>query len=206
MIKEESLLAVIFDFGGVLVDWSPYNLYRGILKTDEEINAFLEEIDFKNWNPRFDKGYPFSIGIEEICIQFPHRAELIRLFNDRWEEAMGGLLTGTIDVLRKIKEAGYPVYGLSNWSEEKFNLVKGQMEFLSLLDDFLISGEVHEIKPEPRIFNILLERIHRSSGGCIFVDDSPDNIRTANDLGFRTILFHSPRQLLEELDGMGICL
>lgn len=206
MEENKQSLAVIFDFGGVLIDWSPYNLYRKILKNDEEIKIFLEEIDFKNWNPQFDKGYSFALGIEEKCALFPHRAELIHIFNDRWIEALGEPLTESIAILRQIKSAGYPVYGLSNWSIEKFNLVKDQFEFLDLLDDFVISGEAKQIKPEPDIFHTLLKRINRSAGECIFIDDVMENIATARLLGFKTIHFQTPARLMSELQQAGIFL
>ncbi|MBA4374846.1 MAG: HAD family hydrolase [Anaerolinea sp.] len=206
MAENKQSLAVIFDFGGVLIDWSPYYLYRKILNNDEEIKAFLEEIDFKNWNPQFDKGYSFTQGVEELSAKFPHRAELIHLFNERWMDAMGAPVTGTIEILRQIKAAGYPIYGLSNWSVEKFNLVKDQFEFLNWLDDYVISGQVQQIKPEPEIYHTLLKRINRSAEECVFIDDSLENISTANSLGFVTIHFQSPAQLTFDLEQMGVLL
>jgi 2-haloacid dehalogenase len=204
MAESKRTLAVIFDFGGVLIDWSPYNLYRKIMKSDEEIKAFLEEIDFKNWNPQFDKGYSFTRGVEELSTKFPHRAELIRIFNERWLDAMGEPMTETIEILRQLKKSGYPIYGLSNWSVEKFNLVKHRFDFLALLDDYVISGQVQQIKPEPDIFHTLLKRINRSPENCLFIDDSLENIKTANKLGFKTIHFQSAQLLTRDLEQFGI--
>ncbi len=197
---------VIFDFGGVFVDWSPYYLYRKVMKNDSEIQSFLEEIDFHNWNNQFDKGYPFEKGIEEKCAEFPQYAELIRRFNSHWMDAMGQIFSGTVEIARQFKDAGYTLYGLSNWSTTKFNLVKDRCVFLQYLDDFILSGQVNQIKPAPDIFHTLLNRFNLQAADCLFIDDSAANIQTANQLGFQTIRFESPEQLASALSGNGIKL
>ena len=202
--KNKLNTAIVFDFGGVLIDWNPYLLYRTMLDSDEEIQQFLNEIGFRDWNLSLDKGKPFAQGVEELSAKFPHRAELIRAFDTRWMETLGEPLLDTVAVMQKIKTAGYPLYGLSNWSAEKFRLVKQRFEFLNYLDDYVVSGEVKQIKPESDIFNTLLSRIHRSAGECLFIDDSQDNIRAADNLGFQTILFTSADQLETELKRMKI--
>jgi 2-haloacid dehalogenase len=204
MTDKSKTPVIVFDFGGVLIDWSPYYLYRKVLKDDSEIKSFLEEIDFHHWNSQFDKGYPFEKGVKEKCAEFPHHEELIRRFNSHWEDAMGEILTGTADVARRLKSAGYTLYGLSNWSESKFNLVKHRFEFLSWLDGYLLSGQVQQIKPEPEIFHTLLKKIDRSAPDCLFIDDSAANIQTAQSIGFQTVHFQSADQLAKELINMGI--
>ena len=136
MINPNKYPVILFDFGAVLVDWSPYYLYRKVMANDEEIKAFLDEIDFKNWNPQFDQGYPFELGVEEKCAQFPHHAEMIRRFNSHWLDSMGEVMLETVEIARRLKEAGYTLYGLSNWSTSKFNLVKERMIFLQYLDGY----------------------------------------------------------------------
>ena len=195
---------IVFDFGAVLVDWSQYYLYRKVMANDEEIKAFLEEIDFKHWNLNFDKGYPFDKGVEEKAAEFPHHAELIRRFESHWLDAMGGVMMDTVEVARRLKEAGYTLYGLSNWSESKFNLVKDRLVFLDYLDDYVLSGKVKQVKPEPFIFNTLLNLINRKADECLFIDDSAANIQAADELGFQTILFKSAEQLAEELTHRGL--
>jgi 2-haloacid dehalogenase len=197
---------IVFDFGGVLIDWNPYYLYRKVLKNDEEIKAFLDEIDFKHWNPKFDRGYSFEKGVEEKCVEFPHREDLIRRFNSHWLDAMGDLLTGTVEIVRGLKAAGYQVYGLSNWSVEKYNLVKDRFEFLSWLDGYLLSGQVQQVKPEPEIFHTFLSRFNLEAANCLFVDDVAENIQTAQRIGFQTIQFQTSAQLADELISRGIVI
>jgi 2-haloacid dehalogenase len=198
--------AVIFDFGGVLLDWNPYYLFRKLMSNDTEIEHFLQEIDFNNWNYEFDKGYPFAQGVADLCQKFPARAELIHQFDARWEETIGSPFHGTIDVLKQLKENGVPLYGLSNWSVEKFSLVRPKHEFFNWFKDIVISGEEKIAKPDPRIFEILITRNHLVPGECIYIDDSNANIQVGNKVGLKTIHFKSSQQLREELVKHGILL
>lgn len=204
MTQNTKLPLLVFDFGGVLVDWNPYSLYRKVIKSDEEIKAFLEEIQFSKWNAELDKGYPFEQGIEDKCAEFPEHAELIRRFGTHWMDALGEVMVGTVEIMLKLKKSGYSLYGLSNWSVEKFNLVKDHFPFLPLLEDYLISGEVHLAKPDPEIFHRFLKKINHSASECLFIDDHLPNIETAQTLGFQTIQFKSPEDLEDQLTHLGI--
>jgi len=195
---------IVFDFGAVLVDWNQYYLYRKVMANDEEIKAFLDEIDFKNWNLQFDKGYSFEKGVEEKCAEFPHHAEWIKRFNTHWLDAMGEVMLDTVEIARRLKAAGYTLFGLSNWSETKFNLVKDRLVFLEYLDDYVLSGKEKQIKPEPYIFQILLDRIGHQAEECLFIDDSAANIQAADELGFQTIHFKTAQQLADELTQRGL--
>lgn len=195
---------IVFDFGAVLVDWSPYFLYRKVMPNDQEIKAFLEEIDFANWNPRFDAGYPYEKGVEEKCAEFPHHADMVRRFNSHWLDAMGEIMTGTVEIAEKLKKADYTLYGLSNWSVTKFELVKDRFDFLNLLDDYLLSAQAGLAKPDPGIFQIFLDKIQHEAKDCLFIDDSLANIKTAEALGFQTIHFRSADQLEKELTSKGL--
>ncbi len=195
---------IIFDFGAVLVDWNQYYLYRKVMANDEEIKAFLEEIDFKHWNLQFDKGYSFEKGVEEKVAEFPHHEALIRRFNSHWMDAMGEIMTDTVEIARRLKQAGYTLFGLSNWNETKFNAVKDGFYFLDYLEGYILSGTVNQVKPEPDIFLTLLKTINRKAEECLFIDDSAANIQTAEALGFQTVHFKSAQQLADELSRRGL--
>lgn len=199
MTKTKKTPAIIFDFGGVLADWNPYYLYRKVIKDDAQIKAFLEEVNFKYWNLRFDGGYPFAEGINEMCAEHPQQADLIRRFHTHWVDSLGEVLTDTVEVVRRLHAAGYPLYGLSNWSTETFNQIKDRFVFLEYLEDYVLSGQVKIVKPSPEIFTILLERIGLPAAECLFIDDSAVNIQAAADLGIQTILFQSAGQLSADL-------
>jgi 2-haloacid dehalogenase len=204
MSERKQSPAIIFDFGDVLISWSSYNLYRKVFKSDAEIELFLEETNLRAWNLKLDKGYSFAQGVKEMSALYPRYTEQITYFHERWIETVGDPIQGSIDILKVLKKNGYALYGLSNWSNEKFPLVKAQLPFLDLLDDYVISGQVNTVKPEIKIYQLLLNRIGRSAEECVFIDDSIVNIAAAKSLGFQTIHFQSPERLLDELEQMGV--
>jgi 2-haloacid dehalogenase len=188
--------AIIFDFGNVLLEWNPRYVYQRYFPNDPEgMEDFLEEVDFMNWNAQQDKGRTFAEGVALLSEKFPHHAELIQAYHDNWKDSIGTSYTGTVKLLKEMKQAGYPVYGLSNWSAETFPYARQKYDFFELLDDMVISGQVGHIKPDPEIFHILLEKIGRPAQECLFIDDSPTNIDQAKKMGFQTIHFQSSEQL-----------
>ena len=199
MSASKQKTAIIFDFGDVLVEWKFHNLYRKVFSSDAEIELFLETTGLREMNRRLDAGYSFEKGIAELSAAHPEFARELGWFNTRWGEARGGLNDEVIGLMRALKQQGYPLYGLSNWSREKFDTVKAELVFLPLLEDYLISGDAGVIKPDERIYNMLLERIGRPAGECVFIDDSPENILAAEHLGIQTILYQSPQHLLASL-------
>ena len=197
-------LAIIFDFGGVLIDWNPRHLYRKLLASEQAVEDFMREIGFAEWNLEQDKGRPLPEGVAELSAKFPQYCDLIQAYDLRYDESILGPIQPTVDVLFRLKQAGYSLYGLSNWNGDKFQSVRRQYPFLEWFDDIVISGEVKLAKPDPRIFQVLLARIGRTAGECLFVDDSAANIATAQQLGFATIHYRSPQQLEETLRRMGL--
>ena len=198
------LTTVIFDFGGVLIDWNPRHLYRRFFNSAVEMEAFLTEIDFPGWTIHQDRGRPFAEGVRELSDRFPHRAALIRAYQEHWAESVGSPIEGSLEILRMVKKAGYAVFGLSNWSLETFPQTSSKYDFFTLLDDYMLSGEVKSVKPDPLIFTLALNKFQRQARECVFIDDSPANIATADSLGFTCILFQSPSQLASDLERLGI--
>lgn len=198
--------AVVFDFGGVLLDWNPRYLYRKLFNGDAEaMERFLVEIGFSQWNIEQDKGRPFAEAIPELTAKFPQYSDLIKAYEQRWDESIAGPIHGTVDVLRTLKETHhYALYALSNWSTETFYRVHAQYDFLRWFETIVLSGEVKIIKPDPRIFQVLLERTGRKAEACVFIDDSATNIEVAQQLGFTTVRFESPAQLVTDLHKLNV--
>ena len=195
-----TIKAIVFDYGNVLIDWNPRNVYRRFFPDNPEgMEQFLQEIKFMEWNAHQDRGRPFAEGVAILSEQFPHYAQLIQVYHENWSDSIGEIYTGTIEILKKLQQAGYPLYGFSNWSAETFPLVRAKHDFFDIFDDMVISGEVGFAKPEPEIYQILLDKIGRPAQECLFIDDSLPNIQQANKIGFATIHFQSPPQLEEEL-------
>ncbi|HEX9330338.1 MAG TPA: HAD family phosphatase [Anaerolineales bacterium] len=188
--------AVIFDFGNVLLEWNPRLVYKRFFPNDPEgMERFLTEVNFADWNLQQDKGRPFTEGIAILSGQFPHYSHLIQAYHDHWIDSVGGSITGTVYILKQLKQAGYSLYGLSNWSAETFPHAREKYDFFDLFDDIVLSGEVGHIKPDPEIFQILLAKIGKPAEQCLFIDDALPNIRQAQKMGFATIHFQSPEQL-----------
>jgi 2-haloacid dehalogenase len=196
--------AVVFDLGGVLVDWNPRYLYRKLVEDEEAVEKFLAEVCTPEWNLKQDAGRPFAEAVEELIVQYPDQHELIRAYHLRWEETIGGPIAGTVEILAELKRAGYMVAALSNWSAETFPVARRRFDFLNWFDVTVISGEVKMVKPDPRIFELLLERLGRRAEECVYIDDVEANVRAARELGFRAIHFTSPDRLREELKRMEI--
>jgi 2-haloacid dehalogenase len=197
-------VAFIFDFGGVLFKWDPFYLYRRFFNNDRAaVDRFLQEIGFSEWNLEQDRGRSFEVAIPELSARFPHYAGLIRAYLDHYEETILGPIEGTVDILHDLKTAGYPLYALSNWNTGTFAIIRPRYPFLEWFDDIVISGDARLVKPDPRIFHLVLERTGRQPQDCIFIDDHLPNIEVAQRLGFRTILFESPSHLSHQLRSLG---
>ena len=194
----------VFDFGGVLLDWDPHNLYHRFFDRPDQIDQFLSEINFSDWNLQQDKGRPFSQGVAELSAEFPQYSHLIHAYRENWEDSIVGPINGSVAILQRLKTAGYLIYGLSNWSAETFPLAFNKYEFFNLFDGIVISGEVKIVKPDPAIFELLLKKVGRPAHECLLIDDSPTNISAAQKLGFYAVQFRTPEQLEQDLQQLNI--
>jgi len=192
--------AIIFDYGNVLIEWNPRYVYQHYFPNDTEaMERFLKEVDFMGWNAHQDKGRTFKEGVADLSRQFPQYTHLIQAYHDNWKDSIGTSYTGTVEIMEQLKQRGYPLYGLSNWSAETFPYAQSKFDFFHLLDDMVISGLVGHVKPEPEIYEILLEKIGSPASECLFIDDSLANIEQAQKMGFKTIHFISSEQLSDEI-------
>jgi 2-haloacid dehalogenase len=199
-MTSQTIKAIIFDYGNVLLDWNPRYVYRRYFPNNPEaMEQFLQEVNFMEWNVHQDKGRSFTEGVAALSEQFPQYADLIRAYHEHWVDSIGEAFTGTVEILKQLRQAGYPLYGFSNWSAETFPLARAKYDFFDLFDDMVISGAVGFVKPEREIYRIILDKIGRPAQECLFIDDSLPNINQANTMGFATIHFKSPAQLGEEL-------
>ncbi len=189
------ITAIIFDLGNVLLKWDVYRLYKRFFTDPKAVDSFLQEVRFFEWNAQQDAGRSFKEGVAVLSAEFPQYAELIQAYDTYWEDCVTETIDGTIQIARELKNAGWPLYILSNFSLEKFSLVHSRYDFLNIFDDLIISGEHKLVKPDPSIYKYTLRRINREAGECLFIDDSLPNIEAARILGFRTIHFRSPEQL-----------
>ena len=191
--------AVVFDLGGVLIDWDPRYLYRKLLADEAAVEEFLTTVCTPEWNAEQDRGRPFAEGVAELVERHPAHAAAIAAFSDRWEEMLAGDIPGTVELLAELRAAGTPLYALTNWSAETFAIARERFEFLSWFDGVLVSGEERLIKPDPAIFRLLLERFGLAPEATFYVDDSEANVAAARRLGLDAARFTAPGRLRREL-------
>ena len=196
--------AVVFDIGGVLLDWNPRHLYRKLIPDEAEMEWFLAEVCSSAWHGPHDRGVPTAPSCAELASEHPELSELIWAWSDRSEEMVGGVHAESVEVLRAVRETGLPCYALTNMEEETYPLRLERFPFLSWFDGTVVSGVEGMAKPEPAIFKRLLDRFGLTPNATLMIDDTTENLKTARALGMQTIEFRSSRQLRAELEAVGV--
>jgi 2-haloacid dehalogenase len=199
---------VIFDIGNVLVRWDPRNLYRRMGYSDAETAAIMAETGLPEVNHRqLDAGKPYREALARLAHGFPQHRDFLFAFDDRWTEMLGGAVEANVAVLRDLKQAGIAVHAISNFSNEKFALTRTLFPFLDDFDERIISAEVGMVKPDPEIFELLIERRSLVPARAVFIDDSAANITTAGWLGLQTIHVASEEiSIRAELARLGLAI
>ena len=201
----EKIDTIIFDLGGVLIDWNPRYLYRKIFKTENEVSWFLENICTSAWNDEQDGGRSFEDATRELTEKYPEFKEPIAAWYGRWQETISGPISGTVEILKTIKEARkHRLYALTNWSAETFPWALDNFDFLHWFEGIVVSGVEKCRKPLPEFFEILFDRYNVVPERAVFIDDNLANIKGAQALGLNTITFKDPHQLARELEEMNL--
>ncbi|MFT3973260.1 MAG: HAD family phosphatase [Amaricoccus sp.] len=197
---------LIFDIGNVLLRWEPQALFGTLLPDAAAVDAFLAEVGFSDWNHQFDGGVPWDEGVATHAARFPHRAELLAAYRDRWHETIVGPVPGMPELLAELKAAGVPLYAITNFSEPKFSETLARHPFLaSSFRDIVVSGVERMTKPGPEIFRLCLARNGIAAGEAVFIDDLPKNVAAAEALGLTGIVFTDAATLRRTLrDAIGL--
>jgi 2-haloacid dehalogenase len=196
-------MIVVFDIGNVLVRWNPRYLFRKTMKDEARMERFLATALAMDFVALTDIVADFSKAVAERAKAFPEFARELHLFDERWVETLGEPIEENVALLRRLKAAGRPVYAISNFATVKFAIARQMFDFLNEFDDAVISGHVGVMKPDPRIFEILFERVGRRPEELVFVDDSLKNIEAARALGMPAIHFRPDVDLRSELAARG---
>ena len=197
---------VIFDLGGVLIDWNPEYVYLDVFNGDrEKMKWFFDEICTMDWNENQDAGYPLEKATEERVKLFPEYEEWIRIYYGRWEEMLGNQIDGTVAILKQlIDNPNYKVVALSNWSAETFPVALERFDFLHWFEGIVVSGTEKMRKPFNEIYELTLNRFNIEAAQSLFIDDNARNIEAAKKMGINTIRFNNPTQLKSELKSLNI--
>jgi 2-haloacid dehalogenase len=190
---------VIFDLGGVLLDWNPRYLYRKLFDDEQAMERFLNEVCTIEWHSQLDLGVPADQACEQLIADHPELADLIRAWVDRSEEMISGPIEGTVEILRELKQRGVPCYALTNMEAYTYPRRLERYEFLRWFDGTVVSSLEGVIKPDPEIFTRLLTRYDLTPAKTLFIDDSARNVEAAAKLGIDAIRFQTPAELRAEL-------
>ncbi|WP_372758014.1 HAD family hydrolase [Mariniflexile sp.] len=199
---------IIFDLGGVLIDWNPEYVFLDAFNGDrKKMTWFFENICTSDWNENQDAGYSIAQATQDLVEKFPEHENYIKMFYGEWEKMLGGAINGTVKILETlIKSKEYKVVALTNWSKETFPVAQRHFEFLSWFDGIVVSGEEKTRKPFKEIYDITLNRFNITPENSVFIDDNLRNIEAANILGINGIHFENPETLIKQLKTFNIHL
>jgi 2-haloacid dehalogenase len=195
---------VVFDLGGVLIDWDPRHLYRKLFADAAAMEHFLATVCTHEWHRQHDSGLGMAESVAALKLDHPDHAEMIEAFAARQDEMMAGPIDGAVTILAELKERGRKLYALSNWPAETFPSARRRFDFLDWFDGIVVSGEVGAIKPEPRIYEALIERFAIPPHSAVFIDDVEANAAAARAFGIHAIRFTTPEALRAELVTLGL--
>jgi len=199
---------IIFDLGGVLIDWNPEYVFLDAFDGNrEKMQWFLDNICTMSWNENQDAGYPVKQATEDLVKQFPEYEKYIKMYYGEWEKMLGGVIDGTVEILKQLIDSKqYKIVALTNWSNETFPIAKKRFKFLKWFEGIVVSADEKTRKPFKEIYAICLNRFNIIPEKSIFIDDNLRNINAANELGINGIHFKNPKQLLQELKSFNINL
>lgn len=190
---------IIFDFGNVLVRWEPEKIYAEHFGDEAKAWWFLRHVADNDWRLRIDAGESQDACIAEQQARYPEYRQALALYRDRWRDMLTGEMPGMRDIIVELRKKGHEIYGLTNWSMETFPQAREHFPILQMIDRYVVSGAEHLVKPDPRLFQVLLDRYGLHAEECTFVDDNPVNVEAARRMGMRGIQFVGAEKLRKEL-------
>lgn len=203
--SQHNIKNIVFDLGGVLIDWNPRYLYRKIFKTEEEVEFFITQVCHSEWNEQQDGGRSFRDAIDEATKRHPQYKNEIPLYFERWSEMLAGDISSTVEILNTIhKQNLYQLYALTNWSAETFHHAYDRFDFLKLFRKIVVSGRVKLKKPDPAIFQFLCDDCQIKAKESLFIDDVKKNIEAAQRLGFHAHHYVSSHSLMNYLKSVNV--
>lgn len=200
----EEIDAVVFDLGGVLIDWDPRYLYRKLFADPAEMEEFLARICTPGWHRAHDLGADITESCERLARLHPDRRDMIMAWAERGDEMAVGQLDDTVEVLRELTAAGTRCYALSNMEPLMFSIRRARFPFMEWFDGHVISGIEGVAKPDRRVFEILLRRHGLRPQSTVFIDDSAQNIEAAQELGILAVQYTSAPRLRQDLHNLGL--
>ena len=201
--EQREIKAVVFDLGGVLIDWDPRYIYRQLFADPADMEEFLGSVCTSDWHSAHDLGADITRSCEQLALRYPEQRDMIMVWAERGEEMVAGQFDDTVELLSDVKASGMPCYTLSNMEPEAFEVRRERFGFMQWFDAHVISGLEGVAKPDRRIFEILLRRHGLQPQATVFIDDQARNVEAARELGLVALRFSSADQLRRDLQTLG---
>jgi 2-haloacid dehalogenase len=201
--EQREIEAVVFDLGGVLIDWDPRYVYRQLFADPADMEDFLASVCTSDWHRAHDLGADITQSCQQLALRYPEHRDMIMVWAERGEEMVAGQFDDTVELLSELKASGMPCYALSNMEPEAFEVRRARFGFMRWFDAHVISGLEGVAKPDRRIFEILLHRHGLPAARCVFIDDQARNVDAARELGLVALHFSSAAQLRQDLQALG---
>jgi len=195
---------VIFDFGGVIIQWDRRHLFRKIFDDEARMEWFLTEVCSEEWNQELDRGLPYAAAIAERVDTHPDFADEIRAYWQRWEEMVPDLVEGTSEIVEELRETGVRLCGLTNFSTDTFPLAQAKFPILNTFESIVVSGAEKVIKPDPAIYELAAMRFGIDPAAALFIDDRQDNVEGARSVGMKALHFRGAAELRADLVAHGL--
>lgn len=200
-----NITTIIFDLGGVLIDWNPEYVFKKLIPDDEQRQFFFDKVCTHDWNIEQDAGRRLQEATDTKIAEFPDWENEIRAYYGRWVEMIGGQIDGTVEILKElINHTDYRILALTNWSNETFPTALKMFDFLHWFEGIVVSGDEMTRKPFAIIYETLLTRYDVVPHEAVFIDDALHNVHGAEAVGIKGIHFKSPKQLREALQELGV--
>jgi 2-haloacid dehalogenase len=202
--QQRQIDAVVFDLGGVLIDWDPRYVYRPLFDNPADMEEFLGSVCTPDWHRAHDLGADIRQSCEQLARRYPEHRDMIMVWAERGEQMAAGQFDDTVQVLGNVKAAGVRCYALSNMEPDAFRVRRARFPFMDWFDAYVISGLEGVAKPDRRIFEILLRRHGLRPQACVFIDDQARNVAAARELGLVGLHFSSAARLRQDLSDLGL--
>lgn len=195
--------AVIFDIGNVLVDWNVRYLFERLEPDAARLKYFLSEVVPLSWHTRFDLGTSMREGVKARAELYPDYEELLDAYEARFDETIGGVIEGSLQILKDLDEKGYPLFALSNFPKEQWDIFEASYAFTRVFADKVISGREGIAKPDQAIYELAHQRFGVEPAETLFIDDRQENIDAALTYGFQAYHFQGADGLGDWLSANG---
>lgn len=197
---------IIWDLGGVLIDWNPkYVFNESYFESEEKRNYFFRHVCTSDWNEEQDAGRSIVEATQLLVSEFPGWEKPIRDYYGRWTDMLNGPVQGTVDIFRMLRDSNkFKQYALTNWQANLFDIALVRYDFLHWFHGRVVSGEEKTRKPFPDFYQRLLSRYNVDPAKALFIDDNRRNVKAAEELGIKSIHFQNPEQLKQEFSNINI--